>query len=148
MPDLKWKDGSIATALDSGLDSLANGSRAISAVIDNDAGLDLYADFELVVRYTTTAPAAGVITAELFLLPTVDGTNYPEGSSSLDPQQMLKVGIFESRNGTTSATERLVLTGIPLPPRDFKVLLKNTSGFSYYSTANTLKIRPYKLQSA
>lgn len=147
MADLKWKDGSIATVFTTELNSLADGSRVLSSAIDNDAGLDLYADFELVVQYTSSAPAAGVIAAELFLLPTVDGTNYPEGGTSLDPQQALKVGTFESRNGSTSATERLVVSGVSLPPRDFKILLKNISGKTLASSGNTLKIRPYKSQS-
>ena len=147
MSDFKWKDGSQSDIITSGLDSLADGGRAISDAIDNDTGLDMYADIEYEVRYTSSAPAAGVKVADIYLLPTIDGTNYPEGSTSLDPQKSLLVGSLESRNGSTSAIERLVLPGVPLPPRDYKVLLKNTSGKTLHSTANIVSIRPFKLQS-
>lgn len=147
MANIQWIDGSIATALDTGLNSLANAARAISGTIDNDAGLDLYCDLELVVQWDTSAPSAGTKIAEVYLLPSVDGTNFPEGSSSLTPQKSLLVATFESRNPSISATERLVASGIPLPPRDFKLLLVNTSGQTYETSGNTLKLRPYKLQS-
>lgn len=147
MSQVKWIDGSIATALSSGLNSLADAGRAISSAIDNDAGLDLYCDLELAIAYTTSAPSAGVRVAELYLLPTVDGTNFAEGGTSLTPQKALLIATFESRNGSTSAVEYLVATGIPLPPRDFKLLLVNTSGKTLHASLNTLKLRPYKLQT-
>lgn len=147
MADIKWVDGSIATALSTGLNSLADAGRAISSAIDNDAGLDLYCDLELAIAYTSSAPSAGVKVAEVYLLPTVDGTNFAEGGTSLTPQKSLLVAAFESRNGSTSAVEYLTASGIPLPPRDFKLLLVNTSGKTLHATLNTLKIRPYKLQA-
>lgn len=147
MANIKWIDGSIATALSSGLNSLGDGSRAISSAIDNDAGLDLFCDLELAIAYTSSAPSAGIKVAEVYLIPTVDGTNFGEGSSSITPQKQLLAAVFESRNGSTSTVEYLVASGIPLPPRDFKLLLLNTSGKTLHATLNTLKIRPYKLQS-
>ena len=144
--DLKWKDGSISTLLSSGLDSLTNTSRVISSAYDNTTNLDFYGDLELAIAYTSSAPSAGITVAQVYLLPTVDGTNYAEGSSSIAPQSSLLVATFESRNGSTSAVEYLVATGIPLPPRSFKILLVNTSGKTLKSSGNTLKITPYKLQ--
>lgn len=144
--DIKWKDGSISTLLSSGLNSLANGSRAISSAYDNTTNLDLYGDLELAIAYTTSAPTAGTKVADVYLLPTVDGTNYAEGGTSLTPQALLLVATFESRNGATGAVEYLIAPGIPLPSRSFKVLLVNTSGKTLHATLNTLKITPYKLQ--
>ena len=142
-----WDDTTaIDTALSTDLNSLANGSRAISAGVANGTELDLYGDLELVVQYGT-APSAGTKIAEVYLLPTVDGTNYPEGSASLTPQKALLVATFESRNPSTTAVERLVVPGIPLPPRAFKLLLVNTSGQAYAASGNTLKIKRYKLQN-
>lgn len=146
MPSVKWEDGSATTALSTELNSLADAGRAISAAIDNDAGLYLYADLELVVSYAT-APTAGTTAAEVYLLPTVDGTNYPEGSSTVTPQAALLVGSFEVRLGTTGP-ERLVLRGVDLPARDFKLLLCNKSGRAFTASGNTLKVRPYRVQSA
>lgn len=147
MANIQWIDGSIATALSTGLNSLADAARAISSAIDNDADLNIYCDLELAIAYTTSAPAAGTKVAEVYLLPTIDGTNFAEGSTSLTPQKSLLVATFESRNGSTSAVEYLTASGISLPPRDFKLLLVNTSGKSLHATLNTLKVRPYKLQA-
>jgi len=147
MANIKWIDGSIATALSSGLNSLADAARAISSTIDNDAGLDLYCDLELAIAYTSSAPSAGVKVAEVYLLPTVDGTNFAVGSTSITPQKSLLVATFESRNGSTSAVEYLIASGIPLPPRDFQLLFVNTSGKTLHASLSTLKLRPYKLQT-
>lgn len=146
MASIKWEDGTESDILTTDLNSLGNNARAISGVIDNDANLNLYADFQLEVQYDTAAPSAGTRIADLYLLPTVDGTNYPEGSASLTPQQSLHVGSFESRNPSISAIERLVLAGVALPPRDFKVLIVNVSGVTWETTGNVLSIRPYRLQ--
>lgn len=146
MSNIKWLDGSTATALSTELNSLTDTSRAISSAI-SQSGLDLYCDLELAVAYTSSAPSAGVKVAEVYLVPSVDGTNYAEASSSLTPQKSLLAATFESRNGSTSTLEYLVATGIPLPPRDFKLLLVNTSGKTLKSSGNTLKLRPYKLQN-
>lgn len=139
-----WAD-SVASAdlLTTGLDSLADAARAISSAITPD-GLP-YGDLELAVRYTSSAPAAGISVAEVYLLPTVDGTNYPEGGTGVTPQAALMVGVFESRNGSTGAVERLVLRGIELPARSYKVVLVNKSGKTYHSSGNTLKVRTYAL---
>lgn len=148
MADLKLKAGVTATdALTTGLDSLANGARAISAAIDNSTNLDMFMDLQLKVKYTTTAPAAGVITAEVYLIPSVDGTNYGEGGTGLTPQASRLVATFESRNGSTSTFEYLNSLGIPIPIGSFKLLLVNKSGYAYASADNLLTYRTYKLQS-
>lgn len=149
MADLKLKAGVSATdALTTGLDSLADAARAISGAIDNSTNLDLYMDLQLEIKYTSSAPSAGVIVAEVYLVPTVDGTNYSEGSASITPQASRMVATFESRNGSTSNFEYLDTLGIPIPVGSFKLLLVNKSGKTLASSGNTLKYRTYKLQSA
>jgi hypothetical protein len=148
MADLKLKAGVSATnALSTELNSLADAGRQISSAIDNSSNLDLYMDLELAVQYTSSAPTAGQKVAEVYLVPTTDGTNYAEGSTSITPQQALLVATFESRNGSTSAVERLASLGIPIPVGSFKLELVNTSGKTYASSGNTLKYRTYKLQA-
>lgn len=146
MSTIKWLAGSISTQLSTGLNSLADAGRAISAAYDNTSGLDLFIDAELAIAYTSSAPSAGVKVAELYMLPSVDGTNYPEGGTSITPQGALLVATFESRNGSTSAVERLMATGIPIPPFNVKFLLVNTSGKTLHASLNTLKTTPYKMQ--
>ena len=145
--DIKLKAGASPTSLlTTGLDSLADGSRALSADYDSSSELDSRADIELAVAYTSSAPSAGARVADLYLLPSIDGTHYAEGGSSLTPQGALFIGAFESRNGSTSSVEYLVLPGIEIPPGHMKFLLVNKSGKSYKSSGNTLKIRPWRHQ--
>ena len=148
MADFKWKSTAATSLLTSGLNSLADAARAVSSAFDNSTNLDEYGDLEFTVQYTTSAPSAGTKVAEVYLLPSIDGTNYAEGSTSITPQKALLVGVFESRNGSTSAVERLVVSGVSIPPDHMKFLLVNTSGKTLASSGNTLKIRPYKVQSA
>lgn len=148
MADLKLQTGVSATnALSTGLDSLADAARALSGAIDNSTNLNLYMDLQLEIKYTSSAPTAGVIVAEVYLLPTVDGTNYEEGGTTITPQASRLVATFESRNGSTSAFEYLTSLGIPIPVGSFKLLLINKSGKTLASSGNTLKYRTYKLQS-
>lgn len=148
MPDLKLQTGVSATnAITTGLNSLADGARAVSGNIDNGTNLDLLLDSELQVAYTSTAPSAGTIVADLYLVPTIDGTNYAEGSTGVTPQASLLVGSFESRNGSTSAIERLTVTGIPIPLGLFRLVLVNRSGRAFHASLNVLRYRTYKYQT-
>lgn len=149
MADLKLQTGvSLTTLLSSGLNSLADGARAISGAIDNSTDLNLLLDLELAVAYTSTTPTAGNIVAEVYLVPTLDGTNYAEGSSSVTPQSALLVAALETRNPSASAVERLVAQGIPIPLGSFKLLIVNKAGRAFHASLNTLKYRTYKYQSA
>ncbi len=138
-------------AITTGLDSLANGNTALSAAIDNSAGLDLFMDLSLSVKYTSSAPAAGVVAADAYLVPSIDGgTTYAEGTAGTPgviPQGALYVGSFESRNGSTSTFENLVLNGIPIGPYNYKLLLVNKSGKTFTSSGNVLAYATYKFQS-
>ncbi len=136
-----------SAVLSTELNSLATAGLAISSSAYS-GNLDPFADIELAVKYTTSAPAAGTKVAELYLVPTIDGTNYAEGSASVNPQKALLIAVFESRNGSTSAFERLVQLGVSLPPGSFKFVLLNTSGKTLASSGNTVTIRPYQYQGA
>jgi len=131
-----------------GLNSLASGSQAISDVLDNTTALDPLVNLELDVAYTTTAPTAGQRVADLYMVPSLDGTNYGEGSSSIRPEAKHLIGSFESRNGSTSAVERLMLKEITLTPGKHKFVLVNQSGKTYHATLCVLKAYPYQYQGS
>jgi hypothetical protein len=134
--------GTIVTVLDTGLNSLANGSRAISAGQTNTAG-DLWADLELNASFGS-APTANTV-VDAYLLPSVDGTNYPDGSSSITPSGSLLVGSFVLRN---NATQRQVIRGVQLPPQGalYTVLVVNNAGVSFSASGSTVKVRPYRTE--
>lgn len=129
-----------ASALTTELNALANATRcAPSAAIDNSSGLYLYMDAELNVTYGTNPSTGGY--CGLYLLPSLDGTNYADGDASTVPQKALLVGVFELRASTSA--QRLELTRIPIPPRKFKLLVDNQAGQAMGATGNTLKYSRY-----
>lgn len=136
--------GTIATALSTGLDSLANGSSAITAALDNGTDRSIWDDLELVVTFGT-APALNA-PVEVYLVPSVDGTNYADGSATVLPSPNLLVGTFLVRAVTTA--QRVAIRKIELPPGLFKYLVRNQAGQAMAASGNTLKRRPYEMSSA
>jgi hypothetical protein len=123
--------------------------KAISAAIDNympDPTTyqgDLFADLELAVDFVA-APTAGSV-VELYLLPSIDGTVYPDGSTSILPQSSLYVGGFAVRS--TTAAQVMVIRGVALPPGSYKYLVQNTTNQAFPATGSTLRQNTYQLQT-
>lgn len=140
-----WLDGSAATVLDTGLNSLANGAGALSAAIDNDADLNLYIDIEVYVSGYGASINKGVKFADVYLVPTLDGTNYADTDSNI-PQARYLVGSVTKGTANGTGATREIVTGVPLPPRDYKIAVVNTSGQAWAATSNTVKVRPYRTQ--
>lgn len=134
----------VSTVMSTDLNSLAaTTGKAISAAIDNGTDLDLFDDLELAVTFGS-APIAGTL-IEVYLLPAADGSNYPDGSTSVTPQASLYAGGFVVRAVTTAQV--LVLRGVALPPGLFKYLVQNTTSQAFPSSGSTLQRNPYQLQS-
>lgn len=137
--DIRQKERSIVTLTSSG-SSLTNGSAGVAnATADFDARSsgnfpdDRAAQFELICQWATvTGIVAGTIVAELYLLPALDGTNYPDidttsGSSKL-PFTAL-VGLFEVQKAPTANTDaRFNSSIVQFNPLKFKPYLLNKSG--------------------
>ena len=140
-----WADGTTATILDTGLNSLANGAGVLSAAIDNDADLDLYIDIEVYVAGYGASINKGVKVADVYLVPTLDGTNYADTDSSV-PQARYLVGSVTKGTANGTGATRDIIQGVPLPPRDYKLAVVNTSGQAWAASGNTLKVRPYSTQ--
>ena len=139
----------VTTVLSTEMNALAASTgKAISAAIDNyvpnpSAYLDLFADLELAVDFVS-APTAGTV-IELYLLPSIDDTVYPDGSTSVLPQSSLYVGGFAVRNVTTAQV--MVLRGVPLPPGYYKYLVQNTTNQPFPATGSTLRQNTYALMT-
>ncbi len=142
--DLSGRGTNPATVLDTGLNSLASGSGALSAAISNDGSgeFDLFADAELVVTYGTNPTDGNPV--ELWLVRQVDGTNYEDaagGATPVYPRNGL-VGIFSLQASTSG--QRIVIPQIVIPPGDFKLLLVNKAGQTMAASGNTLKLLFYR----
>jgi hypothetical protein len=136
-----------ATALTTDLNSLANGSTsALSAEIDNSTTKYLYADMELYLASLT--PTAGGFVA-LYLVPSVDGTNYPlfdTGASPGAANNNYFVGSFSTK--AAAAAQRIAMREIQLPPGKYKLAVYNGAGVALAASGNTLSWRPYNTASA
>ena len=153
MAVIKWfVDTALKTCLNTAtegtaLASLADAGYAISnstGDIDNRTNLDLFGDFEMSF-IAAASLSAGARAVDLYLLPSVDNTNFPDGAT-VDPQLSLYLGVFTV--AVTGTTHRLVIPGIPLPPQKCRMLIKNISGQAFTAaTTHTLKCRAYQYQA-
>lgn len=138
----------VSTVLSTELNSLgATTGKAISAALDNYVSaapqLDLFADLELAVTFAS-APTAGSV-VEVYILPSIDGTVYPDGSTTVLPQSSLYVGGFAVRAVTTA--QKLLVRGVAMPPGMFKVLVQNTTNQAFPASGSTVRMNTYQLQS-
>lgn len=137
----------VTTVLSTELNALvASNGKAISAALSNAADVNghngyLFADLELAVDFVT-APTAGTV-IELYLLPSLDGSVYPDGSTSVLPQSSLYVGGFAVRN--TTAAQVMVIRGVALPPGSYKYLVQNTTNQPFPASGSTLRQNVYQL---
>jgi hypothetical protein len=132
------------TMLDTGLNSLASGSAAVSGTaFDNSPGTNgyLWADFELVIAAQGSNRSASPY-LEVYIEPAPDGTNHAT-DANLDAYTF-------SFNPSASAlaAQRLTVTGVPIPACKFHVRLKNVTGQALANSGNTVKIFPTRLQTA
>jgi hypothetical protein len=139
--------GSATNALTTELNSLANGNTALSAAIDNSSVHALYHDLELVVTFGT-APAENTY-VEVYLLPSIDGTNYDDGTAGTPgtvPRAENLVWAALLRNVTSA--QRRVKKLVEVPAGNFKYLVRNQAGQSMAASGNTLKYAAHELSSA
>ncbi|MCB0038685.1 MAG: hypothetical protein KDI56_09575 [Xanthomonadales bacterium] len=145
--ELKWTTPeSIATALSTELNSLANGSySAASSAIDNATGLYQFIELELYLASLTPVSGQSVT---VYLLASADGTNYASGGGSVAPPSNALLTVFDLRAAT--ATQRRVSRVLEIPPLSFKLVVGNASiasGVAFASSGNTLKYRRFNVQA-
>jgi hypothetical protein len=128
------------------LNGLADQARLVSSTIDNSSNLDLFADFELTVKYNSLPAINGVL--NIYVIPIIGSITPTGGTGSTIPQNSTYAGFFHSKSPSTSIAERLILTRISIPPNTFKIAVYNTSGTIFSSTGCSLGMRTYKLQIA
>ena len=143
--DILWSGYKAASAnvLTTELNSLADGNVcALSAEIDNTSNKYILADLQLDLASLTISSTSAFVS--VFVVPTVDGTNYPDWAS----------GAFANYHGqyfaasaavrnVSSTTARANARGILVPPGKFKVALYSKVGVTLASSNNTLAARYY-----
>jgi hypothetical protein len=138
----KWNTpGTLATIMSTELNSLANGSQASSSsTFDNTGNLDMFVDIEVLLA--SLSPASGAYVS-LYLLETVDGSNFPAQSAAdlrlTTTQLLVTIPI-----GTTAGTaQRIVARNILLSPTKATVVFDNQTGVALNASGNTVKFLPY-----
>lgn len=134
--------GSVETLMDTGLNSLGNGSRQVSAAVANDTDLNLYADIEC--SFASAVFTGGGV--DIYLLQSLDGTNYEDGGTGVTPTAQCLLGRIPFRGATAAQIHSM--RGIILPPTKFKILAINNTGVALASSGNTITMRRYNEQDA
>lgn len=131
---------SIASALTTELNSLANGSYSnASSAITNGSGLYKYMSLELALASLTPSGSPYV---NVYLLPTIDGTNYVDGGGATAPPAETLIATFSL--STSTGTKRRAVANLLIPPYDFKLVALNGSGVTLGASGNTLKYRRHQ----
>lgn len=139
------------TAATQKIDSLTDNEWTdLSDEVDNTTNLYAYADLDLVLGSAAfTGTDSGV---EVYIVPTVDGTNYPDwsGNSTSDaPQQTHYFVAFLPLTASTAA-RRVVSSSqaaIELPQGKFKFGIRSRANVTLAASGNTLYYRPKAYQA-
>lgn len=149
MPAITWLPGSSLrasnplTVFSTELDALANGAAVTSGVIDNRDEGDQFMDLELV--WTANAVPTADRLVEVYLVRSIDGTNFEDGSATRPPANGY-VGAFVT--DAVATQQREFLGPISLPRHDFKLLLVNSTGQAFSASGHTLRALFYRQGTA
>lgn len=136
-----WDSSPAKTAyLTTELNSLANAAQVIGAAIDNTANLDMYMDVEVYVAVQGSARSAGAYIA-VYLVTSVDGTNYGYGDATTDPPASALVCALPIDAATTAR----YLTSKPflIPPSKMMLVIENNTGQAFKADSNLVGYRVY-----
>lgn len=135
---IKWEAfSSRGSLLTTQLDALAAGSRsAVSTELDNATSLDQYAKAELTVDFVSAPTAGGFVS--LYAVTAPDGTNYEDGSDTVDPGTRRWLCDIPVRADT--AAQRLTSPIFPLEPAKTKLLLVNNTDQPFPASDSVLKL--------
>lgn len=119
----------------------------LSDEIENSTNLYPFADVEIVL--SSAAFTGGDSGVEVYLVPSVDGTNYPTwtGNGTADEQENNPhyVG-FVPTTGTTAA-QRAVIRDVELPNGKYKWGFRNRGNVSTAASGNSATFRPHSVAS-
>jgi len=119
----------------------------LSNEIDNSSTKYMLADLELVLGSAAFTGTDSAI--EIYLVISVDGTNYPDwtGNVATDEQENDKHFIGSMTTNADTSAQRMTLRNVLLPNGTFKFGIRNRAGVTLAASGNTLKWRPHQYAS-
>lgn len=138
---INWDSSpAIVPYLTTELNALANAAQVIGVAIDNTANLNMYMDVEVYVAVQGGARSAGAYIA-VYLVTSIDGTNYGYGDASTDPPANSLVCAL----AIDAAVTARYLTSKPflIPPGKMMLVIENNTGQSFKATDSTVGYRVY-----
>lgn len=122
----------------------------LSDEINNSTDLYAFADLELVLGSAAFTGADSSI--EVYIVPTVDGTNYPDwtGNSTSDAPEQAHYFVALLPLKAATAAKRVVsgvVSDTPLPQGKFKFGLRSRANVTLAASGNTLSFRPKSYQA-
>lgn len=118
----------------------------LSDEIDNTTNLYVMADFFFELASAAFTGTDSVV--ELYIVPSVDGTLYPNWTGNVTTAEQENYQYFAGSAVTSGATEaqNIAIRDVKLPPGKFKVGVRNTAGVALAASGNTLEYRPHSYQ--
>lgn len=118
-----------------------------SDAIDNSSNKYVFVDIELVLGSAAFTGTDSII--DLYLIPSVDGTNYADWTGNVTSEEQENVAHHVGSFTTSGATaaQRLTLRNVRVPPGLYKYANRNTAGVTLAASGNTLKWRPHSVAS-
>lgn len=131
-------NGSLDTAVaGTSLNALANGAYALGAAINNtptDGSVVSYDLGDLTITLSSAVTlGTGAPSLVVWILPAVDGTNYPNPPGATAGAAPLSLSHTYQQVASASTTT-IVCPDVPLPPYSFKVQIQNNLGVALPAT--------------
>ena len=127
-----------------GLASLATNTYSdLSDEIDNST--TKYTHVDLYMELGSSAFTGAGSGIEIYLVPSVDGTNYPSWDSAVSTDETENTPHFVGFMATTASTavQKMALRSVELPAGKFKFAVRNRGGTGLNASGNALYWRPY-----
>jgi len=117
----------------------------LSDEIDNSTNKYRFVDLHVVLASAVFAGTDSGI--EVFLIPTVDGTNYPTwtGNGTADEQENDGFLVGFVATTATTAAQRMTLREVALPSGKYKFAFRNRAGVALAASGNSVSWRPWSV---
>ena len=137
MATVKWAGWtSRGTVLGTELNALDDAERSAAGTeVDNATNKDRWGKLELAVTFGANTDAGSYV--EIYMVTAPDGTNYDDGSDSVDPGAHKLVDRIPLRETTAY---RVTGRTIPLEPAKTRFLLLNASGQAFPASGSTVTL--------